>query len=115
MKLFGNSTKWLNIIGLVIVWICVSAIFGLFTYISLFIFLLLLQVIFFFVFDSQATKANIQRKVLIGGLLALAGIGGFIVALLVDVPLWYKLFLLFAQGAFIYAELKMWIEWRTSR
>lgn len=109
MKLSEKLTKRLNIIGLILVWIVVSAIFGFFTFLSLFLLLLPLQVILIFTFDSLG-KAG--QKVLISRLLALTGLSGFIIAFLVEVPLWYRLFLLFAQGTFLYAEIKMWLEAR---
>lgn len=108
MKLSVNSTKRLNILGLLFVWIIASYIFGFFTFLSLFLLLLPLQVILTFTFD----KVNAGHKVLISRLLVLTGITGFIIAFFVEVPLWYKLFLLFAQGAFLYAEMKMLLDAR---
>ncbi|CAH1216310.1 hypothetical protein PAECIP111892_04287 [Paenibacillus auburnensis] len=109
MKLSEKITKRLNIIGLILVWIIASAIFGFFTFISLFLLLLPLQVILVYIFDSLV---KVEKKVLISRLLALTGFISFIIALLVEMPLWYKLILLFAQGSFLYAEIKMWLEAR---
>jgi hypothetical protein len=109
MKLSEKLTKRLNIIALILVWIIASAIFGFFTFISLFLLLLPLQVFLVFTFDSLV-KA--RQKILISRLLALTGFSSFIIAFWVEMPLWYKLFLLFAQGSFLYAEIKMWLEAR---
>ncbi|WP_054939142.1 hypothetical protein [Paenibacillus ihuae] len=109
MKLSEKSTKRLNIIGLILVWVIGSAIFGFFTFISAFLLLLPLQVFLVFTFDSLV---KVRQKVLISRLLALTGFTGFIIAFWVEVPHWTKLFLLFAQGTFLYAEIKMWLEAR---
>lgn len=109
MKLTGNSSKWLYIIGLVFVWVSVSSIFGFITYISLFLLLLSFQVILTFTIDIMV---KVKQKVFVSGLLAITGIAGFIIALFIEVPLWFKIFILIAQGAFIYAEIKMIIEAR---
>ncbi|MEK5419468.1 hypothetical protein BSK49_25180 [Paenibacillus odorifer] len=114
MKFFRDSSKWLSIIGLILVWISVSYIFGFITYISLFVLLLLIQVILISSSNIQIKK-NQRRVIVIGGLVVLIGIVSFIIAFFIEVPIWYKIFLLIAQGAFAYAEIKMLIEARTSK
>jgi hypothetical protein len=89
------------------VWIIASSIFGFISFISLFLLLLPLQIALIFISDTQI-KA--KQKVVVSRLLVLSGLTGFVIAFWIEVPLWYTIFILLAQGAFIYAELKILIE-----
>lgn len=73
MKLSGNSSKWLYIVGLILVWVSVSSIFGFITYISLFL-LLSFQVILTFTIDIMV---KVKQKVFISGLLAITGLDSY--------------------------------------
>lgn len=114
MNLFGKMTKRLNIILLIVVWMSSAYIFGIFSYIALLLLLLLFQVIFAYAFDSQIQREKVNQGALI--IIALLGLLtgsiGIIIIIFTEFPLWYKIFALFAQGAFVYAELKMLIEVR---
>lgn len=74
MKLSGNSSKWLYIVGLILVWVSVSSIFGFITYISLFLLLLSFQVILTFTIDIMV---KVKQKVFISGLLAITGLDSY--------------------------------------
>ncbi|MBY9079726.1 hypothetical protein [Paenibacillus sp. CGMCC 1.18879] len=112
MKFLGGINKQINIIGLFLVWIIVSSIFGFITFISLYAVLLLLQMISVYILETQTTKRTIKQNIFIfiSGLIIFSCVVGFVVAFYIEVPVWYRLFVLFAQGIFTYAEVKIVIE-----
>ncbi|WP_310550628.1 hypothetical protein [Paenibacillus glufosinatiresistens] len=101
-------SRLLTLAGLVLAWIAAGCLQGWLTYSSGFMLLLFLQIAFIYLLEAQIQQQHSgRRRRLLETGVGLTGVCGLAAAVFMEVPLWFKLFVLCAQTAFTTTEFRL--------